>query len=197
MTAGMRSAFGILIAVVLVALGIYGLQNQEHIAVYFLFFTFRGTQAWIPAGVFTLLIFAICLVYGLLSGTVWLFRRRRLVRATSEHQSRAESLSRELEEARAEVGRLREAATRREEERPVADALKPGRPAEPAPRIQQPPAEPSPRAQEPPAEPPARAEAPPARAQEPPAEPSARAQESSPEPPAPPPSPEPPPQPHE
>lgn len=190
MTAGMRSVFGILIAVVLVALGIYGLQNQEHIAVYFLFFTFHGTQAWIPAGVFTLLVFVICLVYGLLSGTVWLFRRRRLVRATTEHQSRAESLSRELEEARAEVGRLREAAARREEERPVTDALKPGRATEPAPRTQEPPAEPATRAQAPPAQtPPGPAQTPPAPA---PPEPT---QASPAEPPPPPP--EPPAQPHD
>ncbi len=141
MTAGLRSLFGILIAIVLVALGIYGLQNQEHIAVYFLFFTFNGTQAWIPAGLFALLIFAICLVYGLLSGTVWLFRRRRLVRATSEHHSRAESLSRQLEEARAEVARLRAPAARREEQRPVTEALKPARVAEP------PASSPEPRAQ--------------------------------------------------
>ena len=119
MTAGPRSVLGILLALVLVALGIYGLQNQEHIAVYFLFFTFHGTQAWIPAGVFSLLIFALCLIYGVFSGTVWLFRRRRLVRATSEHQSRAESLTRELEDTRAELARLRESADRREQERPV------------------------------------------------------------------------------
>jgi len=124
MTAGPRSVLGILLALVLVALGIYGLQNQEHIAVYFLFFTFHGTQAWIPAGVFSLLIFALCLIYGVFSGTVWLFRRRRLVRATSEHQSRAESLTRELEDTRAELARLRESADRREQERPVADVLR-------------------------------------------------------------------------
>lgn len=148
MTAGLRSFFGILIAIVLVALGIYGLQNQEHVAVYFLFFTFHGTQAWIPAGVFTVLMFAICLVYGLFSGTLWLFRRRRLVRATSEHQSRAESLSRQLEEARAEATRLREAAVQREERRPVTEALEPNRAPEPPAASQ----EPAPPAQEPPAE---------------------------------------------
>lgn len=157
MTAGLRSFFGILIAIVLVALGIYGLQNQEHVSVYFLFFTFHGTQAWIPAGVFALLILAICLLYGLFSGTVWQFRRRRLVRATSEHQSRADSLSTQLEEARAEVTRLREAATHREEERPVTDALRTDRPPQPSPRAQEPPApaqgppaQSTPRAQEPP-----------------------------------------------
>ncbi|MBO0701404.1 MAG: hypothetical protein J2P38_00620 [Candidatus Dormibacteraeota bacterium] len=124
MTAGLRTVFGILIAVVLVALGIYGLQNQEHIPVYFLFFTFHGTQAWIPAGLFTVAIFLVCLVYGLLSGTVWQFRRRRMARATTEHQSRAESLSRELDEARQELTRLREGGEQREPERPVSDALK-------------------------------------------------------------------------
>jgi uncharacterized integral membrane protein len=123
MTAGMRSLFGILLALVLVALGVYGLQNQEHVPVYFLFFTFHGTQAWIPAGVFAVLIFFICLLYGTFSGTVWLFRRRRLARATSEHQSRADSLSRELEDAKGQLASLREKAARQEEQRPVTDAL--------------------------------------------------------------------------
>ncbi|MBO0744310.1 MAG: hypothetical protein J2P43_04760, partial [Candidatus Dormibacteraeota bacterium] len=175
MTAGLRSFFGILLAIVLVALGIYGLQNQEHVAVYFLFFTFHGTQAWIPAGVFSLLLFAICLVYGVLSGTVWLFRRRRLVRATSEHQSRAQSLSTQLEEARAEVARLREDATRREERRPVTDALQPGRSAEPgarAPGSPTPAQQPAARPQQPPA--PAQGSSPPSQ------QPPAPAQESSP-----------------
>ncbi len=126
MTASMRTFLGVVLALVLLALGIYGLQNQEHIPVYFLFFTFKGTQAWIPAGAFTVLIFAVCLVYGLFSGTVWLFRHRRLVRATSEHQSRAESLSRELDDAKGQLATLREDATRREREQPVADALDDG-----------------------------------------------------------------------
>lgn len=123
MTNTMRTFLGVVLALALLALGIYGLQNQEHIPVYFLFFTFKGTQAWIPAGFFTVLIFFICLVYGMFSGTVWLFRRRRLARATSEHQSRAESLSRELDDAKGELASLRESTARREQDRPVADAL--------------------------------------------------------------------------
>ncbi len=133
MTTGLRTFLGILLALVLLALGIYGLQNQEHVPVYFLFFTFRGTQAWIPAGIFAVLIFFICLVYGLFSGTAWLFRRRRLARATSEHQSRAEALSRELDDAKGELASLREHALRREQERPVTEALEdnPSRPLQP------------------------------------------------------------------
>lgn len=126
MTGSMRTLFGILLALVLVALGVYGLQNQQHITVYFLFFAFHGTQAWIPAGVFSVLIFLICLVYGVFSGTVWLFRRRRLARATSEHQSRAESLSRELEDAKGQLASLREGGDRGEPQRPVSDALEDG-----------------------------------------------------------------------
>lgn len=108
MAAGVRAVFGLLLALVLIALGIYGLQNQEHIPVYFLFFTFRGTQAWIPAGIFALLVFAICLIYGLFSGALSLFRRHKLVRASSEHRSRIEELTRNLEEARSELARARE-----------------------------------------------------------------------------------------
>lgn len=111
---GARTVFGILLALVLIALGVYGLQNQEHIPVYFLFFTFKGTQAWIPAGIFALLIFAICLVYGFVSGALGLFRRHRLVRASSQHKARADDLGRQLEEAKSELQRLRQAATRRD-----------------------------------------------------------------------------------
>ncbi|MGH7912322.1 MAG: hypothetical protein ACREQM_07595 [Candidatus Dormibacteraceae bacterium] len=120
MSGPLRTVFGIGLAIVLLALGVYGLQNAEYVRVYVLFWTFRGTQAWVPAGLFALLIFFICLLYGLLSGTLWHFRHRRLIKVSAGHQTRAQSLTGELEEARAEIARLRQAADRR----PVRDALR-------------------------------------------------------------------------
>lgn len=125
MAGGVRAVFGLVLALVLVALGIYGLQNQHQVPVYFLFFTFRGTQAWIPAGVFALVMFAVCLVYGLFSGALSLFRRHQLVRTTHQHESRIQDLSQKLEEARSELSHLRDGGPRPEPapEQPVTRAL--------------------------------------------------------------------------
>ncbi|MGH7882761.1 MAG: hypothetical protein ACREN8_07620 [Candidatus Dormibacteraceae bacterium] len=102
----LRTLFVFLLLILFGATVIYALQNQHQLAIRFVNISITA-PAWAPTATAALGVLALCLLYGLVTGTAWRVRYHRLQTEAKDHLVEIEALNRENLDLREELSETR------------------------------------------------------------------------------------------